>query len=103
MSVPAGEVLGLAMAVRAQEFEVLETVVIAITVDVVKGEGHGLAAPVAYSTDLTTRLLEPLAQQPHLQVRAAAVDPGSEEVLCGHLGRAGCHRSPRYGTAPSLA
>jgi hypothetical protein len=64
---------GLRVAVRAQDLEILQSVIAIVSVDVVESHVQRLAAPLGYSTELTPVLLEALLHQPPLEVVAAAL------------------------------
>jgi hypothetical protein len=57
--------------VRADDAEVLEAIVIRHTVDVVEDQGHRLPAPhLVLAAELASCLLDPLREQPALQMTA---------------------------------
>src|SRR3712207_3958428 len=85
-SAPASrEVLRLAVAVRAEQLEVLEPVVVAVPVDVVERHAQRRAAPLLEAAALAPVLLEPQAEEPPLHVPPAA--PASEQLLDRHGAR----------------
>jgi hypothetical protein len=57
--VSAGEVIRLAVAVRAQELQVLEPVVVLVAVDVVQREAQRNTRPAVETTRLAVGALEP--------------------------------------------
>jgi len=52
-SVAAGEVVGLAVTVGAQQLEIVEPVVVANAVDVMQSEGDRLSTPILQAARLT--------------------------------------------------
>jgi hypothetical protein len=52
------------MAVTAQELEVLQSIIQAVTVDVVQRERNGTAAPLGQAALFAHRSLQPFVQEP---------------------------------------
>jgi len=81
------------VAVRAQDPEVLEPVVVVDAVDVVQDERHPAAAPeLALAADLALWMLQAFGEQPALQVTAVIRGPLDEHVAQRNR-FAGCARS----------
>jgi hypothetical protein len=81
-------------AVRADDAEVLEPIVIRHAVDVVEDQSHRLPAPhLVLAAELASRLLDPLREQPALQMPAVI-----RRVLHEELGEG--RRQPMKRLAP---
>jgi len=72
------------MAVRTEQAQVLEPVVLAVTVDVVQRQREGLSAPLRQSAPLAVVLLEPGREETRLEV--SAIPRSGEEALDRHRG-----------------
>src|SRR2546421_12282749 len=76
----AREVVGLAVAVGAQQAQVLEPVVEVVAVHVVKGHGERSTAPLGDAAVLATIVLEAVRDQAMLEVAPCAKPPCDEQV-----------------------
>jgi len=73
----------LAVAVWAEEFEVFETVIETVAVDVVERHRQRAPTPFAQAADFTAVDLQPLDNETVFQVCAAPRLPGGEQLLVG--------------------
>ncbi len=68
--VATGEVLGLAVAVRAQQLQILQFIVVVDAVDVMQSEDEGPVTPSGNPAQLATGLFEAEREQTALEVAA---------------------------------
>jgi hypothetical protein len=68
------------VAVGAEELQVLEPVVRAVTVEVVELHVQQVSAPFRDSTPLTPVLFEPLSQKAEFQMGAVGFPPRNQQV-----------------------
>jgi hypothetical protein len=70
------------VAVRADDPQVLDPVVMAVAVDVVEDQRHAMSLPdLVLAAQLAPALLEPFAVEPLLQRAAAVRGPGHEDLF----------------------
>src|SRR5438128_746935 len=99
--VTAGEALGLAVAVGAQQLQVLQAVVVSVAVDVMKGKGQRLAEPSIDATTSAAWIEQARADEPQLQV--ASLAPPGQEPVDGHGLGPGDDIASAAGVVPRLA
>src|SRR5438445_2792800 len=80
-AIAPGEVVGLAVAVRAEQTQILEPVVEAVSVHVMQCQGKRPAPPGLHATLLTSRRFEPRIEQAELDVVAPPIYPRDQELL----------------------
>ena len=92
------------VAVRAEDPQVLEPMVVAHAIDVVEHEAHPMALPqLALTTELADRMLEPRSEQPPLQMSATEGRPRDQDLFERSVGlrpRAGVRVEVGRGDVP---
>jgi hypothetical protein len=82
VSTAVGHCLGV--AVRTQQANIAQPIVVSPAVDMVQLERHWPSVPSAEATDFASGLLEPCLDEPPLQVRCTGVSPLDENLVEGN-------------------
>jgi|SRR5215203_6370211 len=90
------------MTIGAQQFQILQSVVATVPIDVVKLKAQWPAAPFVEAAPLAAVLLHPKPHEPVLEVGAISPNPPLDEKLIeGKLRRAGDDRASLDGRGPA--
>lgn len=97
-----GEVVGLGMAIGTKQPQVLETVVIAIPVHVMKRHVEPSTSPLAEAAALAFFSFQPRPHQPDLEVVPTSVDALDQQFGQRESVRSRDDRAPRDRRIPAL-
>jgi hypothetical protein len=86
------------VAIRAEDPEIAQPVVVSPTIDVIQLQRDWLAVPDTAETDLTSLSLEPLLNQPLLESVRVEAPPDDKDLTQ----RASRHHGSAYPPAPPL-
>jgi hypothetical protein len=86
------------MAVGAKKPQISETVVVALSIDVIEFQGNRLAVPFVSAAGFTRRLLDPLLKESALEVACLDEPPRDQKLLQG----SGRHDGSPSAFSPSL-
>ena len=103
MAIAPAVVWRLRVAVRAEEFKILEPVVVAIAVHVVQRHRERLPAPVGDPALLAPILLEPRTEEPVLKVASSARSSRHKELANRRDPVAWHEFASLHGFSPSIA